>query len=58
MPSPHRARRWPACLPATGSVGAKPGKTICLGLNYFDHAKAGGRDKPEYPWFFYRAKAR
>ena len=33
---------------------AVPGKTICLGLNYFDHAKEGGRDKPEYPWFFFR----
>ncbi|KEA63080.1 Fumarylacetoacetate hydrolase family protein [Marinobacterium lacunae] len=34
----------------------EPGKVICLGLNYFDHAKEGGRDKPEYPWFFYRGK--
>jgi acylpyruvate hydrolase len=34
----------------------EPGKIICLGLNYFDHAKEGGRDKPEYPWFFYRGK--
>ncbi len=34
-----------------------PGKTICLGLNYFDHAKEGGRtEKPDYPWFFYRGK--
>lgn len=32
----------------------EPGKTVCLGLNYFDHAKEGGRDKPEYPWFFFR----
>ena len=32
-----------------------PGKIICLGLNYFDHAKEGGRDKPEYPWFFLRS---
>ena len=32
----------------------EPGKIICLGLNYFDHAKEGGRDKPEYPWFFLR----
>ena len=32
----------------------RPGKIICLGLNYFDHAKEGGRDKPEYPWFFLR----
>ena len=35
----------------------EPGKTICLGLNYVDHAKEGGRDKPEYPWFFYRGKS-
>ena len=35
----------------------EPGKIICLGLNYFDHAKEGGRDKPEYPWFFYRGKS-
>ena len=34
-----------------------PGKIICLGLNYFDHAKEGGRDKPDYPWFFYRGKS-
>ncbi len=32
----------------------EPGKIICLGLNYFDHAKEGGRDKPDYPWFFLR----
>jgi acylpyruvate hydrolase len=35
----------------------EPGKLICLGLNYFDHAKEGGREKPEYPWFFYRGKS-
>lgn len=32
----------------------RPGKIICLGLNYADHAKEGGRDRPEYPWFFMR----
>ncbi|NQD55670.1 fumarylacetoacetate hydrolase family protein [Pseudomonas sp. CM25] len=32
----------------------EPGKIICLGLNYYDHAKESGRDKPDYPWFFYR----
>jgi len=31
-----------------------PGKIVCLGLNYFDHAKESNRDKPEYPWFFLR----
>ncbi|WP_111894420.1 fumarylacetoacetate hydrolase family protein [Acinetobacter sp. MB5] len=33
-----------------------PSKVICLGLNYFDHAKEGGREKPDYPWFFFRGK--
>ncbi|TWO68666.1 fumarylacetoacetate hydrolase family protein [Caenimonas sedimenti] len=33
----------------------EPGKIVCLGLNYFDHAKEGGREKPDYPWFFFRA---
>lgn len=35
----------------------EPGKVICLGLNYIDHAKEGGRDRPEYPWFFLRGKS-
>ncbi|MDM0103537.1 fumarylacetoacetate hydrolase family protein [Variovorax sp. J22R24] len=45
-------------LPLAGQQFAplmpEPGKIICLGLNYFDHAKEGGREKPEYPWFFFR----
>ncbi|MES3003660.1 MAG: fumarylacetoacetate hydrolase family protein [Pseudomonadota bacterium] len=32
----------------------EPGKIVCLGLNYYDHAKEGGREKPDYPWFFFR----
>jgi len=35
----------------------EPGKVVCLGLNYYDHAKEGGREKPEYPWFFFRGKS-
>ncbi len=35
-------------------VVPRPGKIVCLGLNYFDHAKEGGREKPSYPWFFFR----
>jgi 2-keto-4-pentenoate hydratase/2-oxohepta-3-ene-1,7-dioic acid hydratase in catechol pathway len=31
-----------------------PGKIICLGLNYADHAAEGGHKKPEYPSFFTR----
>jgi len=33
---------------------ARPGKTICLGLNYTDHIKEGGYDVPEYPALFMR----
>ena len=33
---------------------AKPGKTICLGLNYTDHIKEGGYEVPEYPALFMR----
>jgi acylpyruvate hydrolase len=35
----------------------QPRKIICLGLNYFDHAKEGGREKPEYPWLFFRGSS-
>lgn len=35
----------------------EPGKVICLGLNYYDHVKEGGREKPDYPWLFYRGKS-
>ena len=31
-----------------------PGKVLCLGLNYADHAAEGGNAKPEYPSFFMR----
>jgi acylpyruvate hydrolase len=30
------------------------GKTICLGLNYVDHAAEGGHAKPDYPSLFLR----
>ena len=48
------AARVPLAGLALAPLVPEPGKTICLGLNYFDHAKEGGRDKPDYPWFFYR----
>ncbi|MEM7403935.1 MAG: fumarylacetoacetate hydrolase family protein [Pseudomonadota bacterium] len=31
-----------------------PGKVICLGLNYADHAKEGGHEVPDYPSLFMR----
>lgn len=39
------------CLPPTSN----PGKIICLGLNYADHAAEGGREVPQYPVIFFRA---
>ncbi len=48
------AQRHPLADLTYAPLLPEPGKTICLGLNYFDHAKEAGRDKPEYPWFFYR----
>jgi len=32
----------------------RPGKIICMGLNYADHAKEGGNARPQYPSFFMR----
>jgi len=32
----------------------RPGKIVCMGLNYADHAKEGGNARPEYPSFFMR----
>ncbi len=34
---------------------ARPGKVLCLGLNYAGHAKEGGHEVPTYPAFFMRA---
>ena len=31
-----------------------PGKIVCMGLNYADHAKEGGNARPEFPSFFMR----
>lgn len=33
---------------------ARPGKVICLGLNYADHAREGGHEVPDYPALFMR----
>ncbi len=51
------AKRLPLASLQHAALVPEPGKTVCLGLNYFDHAKEGGRDKPEYPWFFFRGKS-
>ncbi|WP_020655601.1 fumarylacetoacetate hydrolase family protein [Massilia niastensis] len=47
--------RQPLAGLALAPVVPEPGKTVCLGLNYYDHAAESGRDKPTYPRFFLRA---
>jgi acylpyruvate hydrolase len=54
------ALAMPGARPALTSLSLapvvpRPGKIICLGLNYYDHAKEGGREKPDYPWIFLRS---
>lgn len=34
----------------------RPGKFICMGLNYLEHVKEGGRDIPEFPTLFLRVQ--
>ena len=48
------APRVPLAGLSLASPVPRPGKIVCLGLNYYDHAKEGGREKPDYPWFFFR----
>lgn len=50
-----QGRRQPLAAAPLAPLVPEPGKIVCLGLNYYDHAKEGGREKPEYPWFFFRA---
>jgi acylpyruvate hydrolase len=50
-----QGKRQPLAAAKLAPLVPEPGKTVCLGLNYFDHAKEGGREKPDYPWFFFRA---
>jgi acylpyruvate hydrolase len=50
-----KAKRQPLAAATLAPLVPEPGKIVCLGLNYYDHAKEGGREKPDYPWFFFRA---
>jgi acylpyruvate hydrolase len=49
-----KAARIPMASVKLAPLVPEPGKIVCLGLNFYDHAKEGGRDKPDYPWFFFR----
>jgi 2-keto-4-pentenoate hydratase/2-oxohepta-3-ene-1,7-dioic acid hydratase in catechol pathway len=48
FPEVSKEARWGACF-------ARPGKVICVGLNYSDHAKESGMAIPEEPIIFQKA---
>lgn len=51
----ERAELWHDLKPLDFLPLFRPGKIICLGLNYAEHAREGGRDVPEEPIFFEKA---
>jgi len=48
LPKVPEAERW-------GAPVARPGKVICIGLNYSDHARESGMPVPEEPIIFLKA---
>ncbi len=48
LPAVPESERW-------GAPVARPGKVICIGLNYSDHAKESGMAVPEEPIVFLKA---
>ena len=54
-PLAEKAPRLPLSGVTLLPVIPRPGKIICLGLNYAEHAAEGGREKPDYPNFFMRS---
>jgi 2,4-diketo-3-deoxy-L-fuconate hydrolase len=45
LPDVNESERWGACV-------ARPGKVLCIGLNYSDHAKESGMAVPTEPIVF------
>ncbi len=64
MSEPDKVRNWAQSgkqVPISEIVPslpvAAPGKVVCLGLNYVEHAKEGGYDIPDYPALFLRVNS-
>jgi 2-keto-4-pentenoate hydratase/2-oxohepta-3-ene-1,7-dioic acid hydratase in catechol pathway len=51
--APSSARR-PLAQLRFGLPVVRPGKILCLGLNYLEHAKEGGHARPQFPSVFLR----
>ncbi len=48
LPVVNESERWGSCV-------ARPGKVVCIGLNYSDHAAESGMAIPEEPILFMKA---
>ena len=48
LPVVAEGERWGACVP-------RPGKVVCIGLNYSDHAAESGMEIPKEPILFMKA---
>jgi 2-keto-4-pentenoate hydratase/2-oxohepta-3-ene-1,7-dioic acid hydratase in catechol pathway len=48
FPAVGESERWGACM-------ARPGKVLCIGLNYRDHAREQGLELPKEPVLFMKA---
>jgi 2,4-didehydro-3-deoxy-L-rhamnonate hydrolase len=48
LPIVSNEERWAACVP-------RPGKVLCIGLNYRDHARESGAELPKEPVLFLKA---
>jgi len=48
LPDINASERWGACVD-------RPGKVICIGLNYRDHAEESGMEVPQEPIIFQKA---
>ena len=48
FPAVGEGERWGACI-------ARPGKVLCIGLNYRDHAREQGLELPKEPVLFMKA---
>ncbi len=48
FPDVPESARWASCVP-------RPGKVLCIGLNYSDHARESGMAIPEEPILFQKA---
>jgi 2-keto-4-pentenoate hydratase/2-oxohepta-3-ene-1,7-dioic acid hydratase in catechol pathway len=53
---PLTGRTFPLASLMLLSPVPKPGKVICIGLNYVEHAKEGGNPIPDYPAVFLRCE--